>query len=103
MGEKLKFRQLLNADENGYILYAVRYGDENATLRDLFNEILRQKTYGFISLKLHARGVDVGYRGTKILSKFDFGILDLPLKDFIVGAQGKQDRMDYLVEVKPYD
>lgn len=99
---KLKFKQLLGTDSNGYILYSVRYSEDIKTLRDFINEALRLKKWGYISIKMETGGVDIEYRGTKILSKFDKGLLDYPLKNFMTGAQGKQDRMDYLVEIKPY-
>ena len=103
MDEKLKFRCILNADKDGNFLYAVRYTKDITTVRSLINAILGQKTWGFITIRLYGGDLNIRYRGTKLLDRVDPKVLNMTVPHTMIGATGKDNRMDYLMEVKPYD
>ena len=100
MGEKLKFRCIDRPDREGNYLYAVRFPEEIKTVRSLVNEILGQKTWGFITIRLHGGDLNIRYRGTKLLDRVDAKILNMTVPHAMIGATGKDNRMDYLVEVE---
>ena len=99
MGEKLKFRCIDRPDIAGNYLYAVRFPKEIKTVRSLVNEILGQKTWGFITIRL-CGGLNIRYRGTKLLDRIDAKVLNMKVPHAAIGATGKDNRMDYLVEVE---
>ena len=100
MGEKLKFRCIDRPDREGNYLYAVRFPEEIKTVRSLVNEILGQKTWGFITIRLHGGDLNIRYRGTKLLDRVDANVLNMTVPHAMIGATGKDNRMDYLVEVE---
>ena len=77
MGEKLKFRCIDRPDREGNYLYAVRFPEEIKTVRSLVNEILGQKTWGFITIRLHGGDLNIRYRGTKLLDRVDPNVLNM--------------------------
>lgn len=100
MGEKLKFRCIDRPDIAGNYLYAVRFPEEIKTVRSLVNEILGQKTWGFITIRLYGGDLNIRYRGTKLLDRVDPKVLNMKIPHAMIGATGKDNRMDYLVEVE---
>ena len=100
MGEKLKFRCIDRPDAAGNYLYAVRFPEEIKTVRSLVNEILGQKTWGFITIRLCDGDINIRYRGTKLLDKVDPKVLNMKVPHAAIGATGKDNRMDYLVKVE---
>ena len=100
MGEKLKFRCIDRPDREGNYFYAVRFPEGIKTVRSLVNEILGQKTWGFITIRLYSGDLNIRYRGTKLLNKIDSKVLDMKIPHAMIGATGKDNRMDYLIEVE---
>jgi len=100
MGEKLRFRCIDRPDREGNLLYAVRFPEDIKTVRSLINEILGQKTWGFITIRLPGGDLNIRYRGTKLLDRVDAKVLNMKVPHAMIGATGKENRMDYLVEVE---